>query len=279
MMQGMRSAERDTDPPAARADVPTSVVERAVSVLSAFDLEHTELGVSELARRAGLPKSTVHRTVGELVRLRLLEQDGPRLRLGMRLFELGQLVPRQRTLREAALPFLEDLRTATHATVHLAVLDGVEVVYVEILRGTEPPPLPSRVGGRLPAHATGVGKAILAFSAPEVVKARMDAGLTRRSPYTLVLPGPFTRELASIHEAGVSYDREESAVGVVCAAAPVFGPDGAVVGGLSVTGRAERLDVERMARAVPTPALALSRSLAGVGRAHRRYARAPADSG
>jgi DNA-binding IclR family transcriptional regulator len=278
-MQGMRSAERDNrpqrrDPPAAPPDAPTSVVERAVSVLSAFDLEHTELGVSELGRRAGLPKSTVHRTVGELVRLRLLEQDGPRLRLGMRLFELGQLVPRQRTLKEAALPFLEDLRTATHSTVHLAVLDGVEVVYVEILRGTEPPPLPSRVGGRMPAHATGVGKAILAFSPPEVVKARMDAGLSRRSPYTLVLPGPLTRELQTIHEAGVSYDREESAVGVVCAAAPVFGPDGKVVAGLSVTGRAERLDVERMAPAVRTAALALSRSLAGepsgAGRGTRR---------
>ncbi len=232
-------------------------------VLSAFDLEHTALGISELARRCGLPKSTVHRTVRELVRLRLLEHDGTQLRLGMLLFELGQLVPRQRTLREAALPYLEDLREATHATVHLAVLDGIEVVYVEILRGREPPPLPSRVGGRLPAHATGVGKAILAFSPPAAVAARIEAGLTRRSPYTVVLPGPLTRELQVIREAGVSYDREESALGVVCAAAPVFGAEGTVVAALSVTGRAERLDVERMAPAVRTAALTLSRSLAG----------------
>lgn len=253
----MRSTERDgRDGTSA-----ISVLERAISVLSVFDLEHTELGISELARRAALPKSTAHRMVGELVRLGILEQSGTRVRLGLRLFELGQLVPRQSTLREAALPYMEDLREATQSAVHLAVLEGVEVVYVEILRGRDRQALPSRVGGRMPAHATGVGKAILAFSAPEVVKARVEAGLTRRSPYTIVLPGHLARELQTIRETRVSFDREESAVGVVCAAAPVFGADGRVSGALSVTGRAERLDVERMAPAVRTAALALSRVL------------------
>lgn len=262
-MQGMRSADWD--------GAPASVLERAAGVLAAFDADRPEIGVSELARRTGLAKSTVHRLVGELTRLGLLEQSGSRVRLGMRLFELGQLVPRQRTLKEAALPFMEDLREATQANVHLAVLDGVEVVYVEILRVRDPQPhaqaLPSRVGGRMPAHATGVGKAILAFSPPEVVKARMDAGLPRHSPYTIIMPGALSRELRTINESGVSFDRQESAVGVVCAAAPVFGPDGLVQAGLSVTGRAERLDVERMAPAVRTAALALSRVLGAPPRA------------
>lgn len=253
----MRSTERNRR----QGSGAVAVLERALSVLSIFDLEHTELGISELARRAALPKSTVHRMVAEMVRLGILEQDGTRLRLGLRLFELGQLVPRQSTLREAALPYMEDLREATHSAVHLAVLEGVEVVYVEILRGRDRQVLPSRVGGRMPAHATGVGKAILAFSAPEVVKARIDAGLTRSSPYTILLPGPLARELNTIRAAGVSFDREESALGVVCAAAPVFGANGRVQGALSVTGRAERLDVERMAPAVRTAALALSRVL------------------
>jgi DNA-binding IclR family transcriptional regulator len=181
----------------------------------------------------------------------------------MHLFELGQLVPRQRNLKEAALPFLEDLREATQNNVHLAVLEGIEVVYLEILRVRNSQPLPSRVGGRMPAHATGVGKAILAFSPPEVVKARIDAGLTRRSPYTIIMPGPLTRELRTIAETGISYDRQESAVGIVCAAAPVFATDGAVAAAISVTGRAERLDIERMAPAVRTAALALTRHLGG----------------
>src|SRR5664279_612712 len=122
-MQGMRSTQRDSEP--------ESVLERGMSLLWAFDPDRPELGISELARRTGLPKSTTHRLAGELVRLGLLEQAGPRLRLGLRLFELGQLVPRQRTLRDAALPFMEDLREATQNSVHLAVLEGIEVVYVE----------------------------------------------------------------------------------------------------------------------------------------------------
>lgn len=251
----MRSAQWD--------DAPVSVLERALSILNAFGPDRTELGVSELSRRTGLAKSTTHRLVGELVRLGMLEPAGPAVRLGMHLFELGQLVPRQRTLKEAALPFMEDLREATHSNVHLAVLEGTEVVYVEILRVRDSQPLPSRVGGRMPAHATGVGKAILAHSPAPVVLARIDAGLTRRSPYTIIMPGTLTRELRTITETGVSFDRQESAVGIVCAAAPVFGPDGAVVAGLSVTGRAERLDIERMAPAVRTAALALTRHLGG----------------
>jgi len=249
----MRSAQWDGGP--------VSVLERAVSVLSAFDAEHPEMGISELARRTGLAKSTVHRLVGDLVRLGLLEQSANGVRLGIRLFEFGQLAPRHRTLKEAALPFMEDLREATQSNVHLAVLEGIEVVYLEILRVRDSQPLPSRVGGRMPAHATGVGKAIMAFSPPEVVKARVDAGLERRTAYTVIMPGALHRELLTIHETGVSFDRQESAMGVVCAAAPVFGPDGAVQAALSVTGRAERLDVERMAPAVRTAALALSRVL------------------
>ena len=248
----MRTAEWDGGP---------SVLARAAAVLDAFGADTTELGISELARRTGLAKSTAHRLAGELVRIGWLEQAGTKVRLGMHLFELGQLVPRQRALREAALPFMEDLREATNSNVHLAVLEGIEVVYVEILRVRDSQPLPSRVGGRLPAHATGVGKAILAYSPADVVKARIDAGLTRRTAYTVIMPGPLMRELATIRESGISYDRQESAMGVVCAAAPVFGADGRVLGGLSVTGRAERLDTERMAPAVRTAALTLSRQL------------------
>ena len=243
----------------------TSTMARAAAILDAFEPESDTLGVSELARRTGLAKSTVHRAAAELVRLGWLERHGTEFRLGLRLFELGQLVPRQRALKSAALPFMEDLREATNNNVHLAVLQGVEVVYLEILRVRDAQRLPSRVGGRMPAHATGVGKAILAFSAPEVVSARVDAGLPRRTAYTIVMPGALVRELQTVRQSGIDYDRQESAVGVVCAAAPVLGPDGHAVAGLSVTGRAERLDAERMAPAVRTAALALSRRLGGVG--------------
>jgi IclR family transcriptional regulator, acetate operon repressor len=218
-------------------------------------------GISELARRSGLAKTTVFRLVRELAACGLVEITPAGVRLGMRLFELGNSVPRQRSLKEAALPFMRDLHEATRETVHLAVLDGAEVVYIEITHGAHAPRLPSRVGGRMPAHATGVGKAILAFSPPEVAAALIDAGLERRTARTIVAPGALRRELARIRESGVSFDREESGPGIVCAASPVFGAGGMAVAALSLTGWSSRLDLARVAPAVRTAALALSRQL------------------
>jgi DNA-binding IclR family transcriptional regulator len=218
-------------------------------------------GISELARRAGLAKTTVFRLVHELAGYGLVELTPGGARLGMRLFELGSSVPRQRSLREAALPYMRDLREATRETVHLAVLDGAEVVYLAIRPGRHGPRLPSRVGGRMPAHATGVGKAILAFSPPGVAAALIAAGLERRTARTIVAPGALRRELARIRASGVSFDREESGPGIVCAASPVFGAGGAVVAALSLTGWSSRLDLDRVAPAVRTAALALSRQL------------------
>lgn len=251
-MQGMCSAERN--------DGPASVLGRAVLILDSL-ARGDVLGVSEMARRTGLAKTTVHRLVAELARYDLVEVTEGGIRLGMRLFELGQNVPRQRSLKEAALPYMRDLQQATRETVHLAVLDGAEVVYLEILHGTDVSRLPSRVGGRMPAHATGVGKAILAFSAPAVTDALIEQGLDRRTPHTIVMPGALRRELSRIAESYVSFDREESVPGIVCTASPVFGRDGAVVAAISLTGWSSRLDLERVAPAVRTAAIVLSRQL------------------
>ncbi|GAA2408980.1 IclR family transcriptional regulator [Actinomadura vinacea] len=234
---------------------------RVVAVLNAFRAEENAVGAAELARRTGLPKSTVHRIALSLVAEGLLERHGSGVRLGLRMFEIGQRVPRQRALRDAALPYMSDLREATGHTVHLAVLEGREVVYVEILRAPGGPPLPSRVGGRLPAHATGVGKAILAFSPPEVARAVLDGELPRLSERSTVAPGLLARELVGIRRAGVAFDHEESGHGVVCAASPVLGRGGEVLAALSVSGRSSRVRLNRVAPAVHTAALALSRTL------------------
>jgi DNA-binding IclR family transcriptional regulator len=239
---------------------PHSVVDRVMLVLGAFDGGEGELGLSEIARRSGLPKSTVHRLVGELAQHGMLGRRGNLIVPGMRLFELGALVARS-DLRAAALPHMADLRAATRQTVHLAVLHGHEVVYVEILRHADAPPLPSRVGGRMPAHATGVGKAILAACPPEVVDAVLDSPLRRLAERTITAPDILRRELAVVRQRGVAYDFGEARAGLVCAASAVCAPDGAVSGALSITGWAGRLDVRRMAPAVRTAALATSRSL------------------
>jgi IclR family acetate operon transcriptional repressor len=234
---------------------------RVVAVLGAFRGEENAVSPAELARRVGLPKSTVHRIVASLVDEGLLERHAAQVRLGVRLFEIGQRVPRQRVLRDAARPYLHDLSEATRQTVHLAILEGSQVVYVDILVAPGAPPLPSRVGGRLPAHATGVGKAMLAFSPPEVTQAVLDGGLARVSERSTVAPGLLVRELTGIRQTGVAYDHEESGPGIVCAASPVLGAGGEVLGALSVSGWSTRMRLDQVSPAVRTAALALSRTL------------------
>ncbi|WP_377639336.1 IclR family transcriptional regulator [Oryzobacter terrae] len=243
-----------------------SLLARATSLIEAFDDGRPVLTLAELSRRTGLAKSTVHRIAGELVSLRVLERqdDGGRggdgYRLGMWFFERGELVPVHRTLSEAALPVMEDLREATRQRIHLAVLDGVDVVYVEIL-GTGGLDLASRTGGRLPAHATGVGKVLLAYSSTAVVRARVDAGLPRMTPRTISTAAALTQELRKIRTVGMALDLEESHLGVSCVAAPVFGANHKVRAGLSATGATGSIDPGTLGPAVRTAAFTLSRVL------------------
>ncbi len=241
----------------------SSAVARVARVLDAFLRGGAEtLSLSELARRTALPKSTAHRLTHQLLEYGLLERDGMRLRLGLKLFELGALAPQQRALRDAARPTMTDLREATRHTVNLAILDGNEVVYLEILHGPDAPVVPTRVGGRWPVHATGVGKAILAFSPASVVDEVLAAPLIRVSERTVTGTGLLRQELHRIREVGVARDNEESRPGLVCAASPVLWPDGSVAGALSVSGWSNRMNVDRAAPAVRTAALTVSRALA-----------------
>jgi IclR family transcriptional regulator, acetate operon repressor len=251
----MRSAERDDGPP--------SVVGRVFQLVGAYGPADRALTIGQLAARTGIPKPTVHRLAGQLLATGALERTRDGYRLGMRMFELGQLVPLQRDLREAALPFLQDLYEAAHETAHLAVLDGTEVLYIEKISGRRRVRTGSRIGGRMPAHCTAVGKAILAFSPPEAVAAVLDGGLPPRTPFSITVPGVLKRQLATIARTGVAYDREEADIGVTCAAAPVFAYGRRVVAGISVTGLVTRLDPDRLAPTVLLAALGLSRQLSG----------------
>lgn len=238
-----------------------SVIDRVTALLGAFRAEDKQLGVSELARRANLPKSTVSRLVAELVEHRYLERDGTGVRLGLRLFELGELAAKPKELRSLALATMADLRDATGQTVHIAVLEGTEVVYIGILRGRDTPKLGSRVGGRLPAYATGVGKALLAFSTPDVAERVIDNGLVQLQPHTITDPGLLLRQLEKIRHSGIAYEREESGPGVTCAASPILTGNQHPVAAISVAGRVGLLDVRRVGPAVHTAALALGRNL------------------
>jgi IclR family transcriptional regulator, acetate operon repressor len=247
--------------PAHGSNGETSAAGRITSVLDAFRDDREAMTVSELARRASLPKTTTHRLTAELIRCGLLERADGELRLGLKLFELGQLVPQQRSLRDAARPVMADLREATRHSVNLGILEGSDVVYVDILAGPDSPRLPTRVGGRWPAHATAIGKAILAFSDAAVVQGVLDAGMGRVSERTITSPELLRQELDRVRESGLAYDSEESRPGLVCVASPVHGPGGQVAGALSVSGWSARMKPDRAGPAVRTAALTISRAL------------------
>ena len=232
------------------------------ALLAAFGPDDIALGVNELARRTAIPKATVSRLVGDMAEAGLVERVGAKVGLGLRLFELGQNASRRRSVREVALPFMADLREACGQTIHLAILDGTDVVYVEILPGRNAPRFPSAVGRRLPAHATGVGKALLAGSPDEVVDAAVAAGLTRVGPRTITAPGALRRQLKWIAASGLAYEHEESAPGVACVASTITVDGGPPVAAISASGWIGKVDIRRVGPAVRTTALSIGRVLA-----------------
>jgi DNA-binding IclR family transcriptional regulator len=203
-----------------------SVTLRALSILDAFDVTHQRLSLTEIARRSELPLATAHRHVRELLDWRALQrrEDGT-YQIGSRLWHLGLLSPMHTELRELALPHLQDLYAATGATVHLAVRDGAEALYVERLGGVRSVPVVSRPGGTLPLHATAVGKVLLSWAPPEVRRFVL-ARLRRLTPYTVVEPGRLAAQLDEVRRAGVAWTREEMALGASSIAVGVATADG-----------------------------------------------------
>ncbi|MFJ1749980.1 IclR family transcriptional regulator [Streptomyces sp. NPDC088116] len=250
----MSPAERDGDAPAAGG------LDRAAAIFGAFDATHRALTLAALVARSGLPRSTAHRTADRMIRLGWLDKPKDRYRIGNRLFEIASLAPIRLQLREAVLPFLQDLHSATKVTVQLGVLDGAQVLLVEKITGHRPMPMLSQVGGIIPAHCSALGRAILAYSDTETIDAVLAAGLERRTPRTLTDPVAVLRELTAIPPRGWAVEREEGNIGVSCVAAPVFGPLGEVAAALSVTGPSGLIRAQTIGPAVRLAAAAASRA-------------------
>lgn len=244
---------------------PASVLGRAFALLGAFGPTAPRLTLTDLAARSGLALSTTHRLAGELVRLGALERSEGWYYPGMRLFELAQLSRPIAYLRQAALPFMEDLYEATHQIINLGILDGLEVVYIERISGHQAAEVPSRTGGRFPAHCTGLGKAQLAF----LPRARREELLTRplpgRTRGSITDAAGLRRELDIVAERGVACDREETEPGIACIAAPVLDRSGRPVAALSVTGSVGRINQAALAPAVRTASLGVARVLRHAG--------------
>lgn len=240
-----------------------TVTARVLGVLAAFDAAHTVLTLTEIGRRAGLPLSTAHRLVGELTDWGALERGGDgRYRIGLRLWEVGALAPRSVGLREAALPFLADLHEVTGENVQLAVLDGTEVVYVDRISGRGAVNVITRVGGRLPLHATGVGLVLLAHAPPELQEQVLAAPLRRYTDRTICSPTELRRVLADVRRTGVAVSDRQIELVALSVAAPVRGPRDEVVAALSVVVPSAGSDARAYVPVVRAAARGVSRTLA-----------------
>lgn len=242
-----------------------SSLSRGLSLLELFSPDESAISISEMARRTGMPKSTTHRLVVDLMRWGALERGRNGVRLGVRLFELGHLVPDHSRLRELAIPFAHSLNEITHLTTNLAVREGSEIIYLEKINSLDLRVPHSRIGGRLPMHCTGLGKAILAFGTPQFVDSVLGAPLLSLAPKTITDPSVLRRELAGIRKTRIAYDFEESHPDLFCVAAPIFTRRNRVIGAISVTGATSESQARSFAGVVLASAQALSRALgAGV---------------
>src|SRR5580692_4972089 len=191
-----------------------SSVATAIELLKAFSEDEVEIGISALAKRLGVAKSTSHRLATTLVSENLLEQDrvSGKYRLGIALFRLGTLVRRRMNVSEVARPHLFSLRQTTNETVHLAILDGTEIMYVYYLESTQAIRMRSDLGGRKPAYCTAEGQAILAFGPPDVVDRVAKGGLRARTPQTITDPNKLLKALTLVRQRGYAMDDEESEI-------------------------------------------------------------------
>jgi IclR family KDG regulon transcriptional repressor len=238
-----------------------STVHKAMAVVSAFSYEEPVLGVSELARRLGIGKSTVHRILATLAADGFVERTpDDRYRLSIKLYELGQQVAASNELRERAHPVLERLRNESGETAHLAVLAGTDVVYLDRLESPHMLHLMTRIGRRRAAHATSSGKCLLAYGPPAAVATVVAGGLARLGPRTISSPALLRRALVDVRARGYAVSVEESAPGVVSVAAPIFDVTGACVAAMSVAGPISRMPPESLDRFARLVLAATSRS-------------------
>lgn len=250
-----------------RPDISSAAVERALEILET--LAHRERGLtnSELSRRLAIPKSSASYLLRTLEARGYLKRErlGGRYRLGLKVLNLGQGVQPYLELRRVALPVLNRLARDTGITVHLAVLDHGEAVYVERVEGSGSDKPDTWVGRRIKLHSTAVGKAIAAhLPACELESAIAEHGLKMRTFNTITSDARLMHELEKVRALGFAVDDEENNTGARCVAAAVLDGFGRIIGALGVCGttmQIERSSLRRKAESIIDAARELSAQL------------------
>jgi DNA-binding IclR family transcriptional regulator len=251
----------DLDASAATRQLPPSMVERVTLIMDAFERRTTTLTLEQVTARTRLPRSTAHRILDQLVQVAWLEHTSFGYALGPRALGFGGQDGSHGEIRAAAAPVLQELFLRTGLVVHLAVLEDAQIHYLDKLGGQLAAILPSRVGGRAPAHTTAIGKAMLAWVDPERVDQLSGGRLVRRTERSIGDLAVLHQELGRIRTRhGLAYESGESVRGIACVAAAIRGYRGAVAA-ISLCGEARNTQLERVAPLVLDGAREVSREL------------------
>lgn len=229
------------------SDYNVRAVERALQILSCFDDQHPERGISEIAQAVDLHKATAHRIVTTLVNYGYLERagDGQKYRLGLVLPELGSQVIRRMDLRREALPYMLQLVEQWDETCDLSIYNQNQVFYVEVVRGDRALSITAAVGQRLPAYCTASGKLFLAYLSSEEIDAFLSHSLHPYTENTITSREELLKQFKIIRSQGYAVDKEEMEEGVCAIAAPICNDQGKVVAAMSIPSPVSRLDKER----------------------------------
>lgn len=243
-------------------ELPKSVTARVFAVLETFDGRHRHQNLAAISRRSRLPLSTAHRLVHELVGLGALIRtvDGS-YEISSKIWRLGILASLHSDLREIALPYMEDIYELGNDAVQIGVLDGFRCLIVERIAGSRTLSVVSKPGARLPLHASGVGKVLLAHSNQELQNAVLGS-LDRFTANTITEAATIEKQLSLIKSLGYAHSREELAIGATSLAVPITGYGNRVIAALGIVTPAENRDLERMISVLRVSAAALSRKLA-----------------
>lgn len=254
-----RSSDGDAD----RASGLTAP-QKVFAILDTLYRSRRPLTLSAIGRNCGMPLTTVHRILGELVDWGGLERDERgRYRIGLHMWELGSLAPRSTGLVDAALPFLEDLYEATHENVRLGVREGTEVIFVSHLSGHGSVPLRTRAATRLPMPTTGVGLVLLAHAPLDVIDDVLEQKLPKFTPHTVPDSGTLRRMLADVRRDGWAICDRQMTSDAVSVAAPIRSTTGEVMAAVSVAVRGDGpAAVREHIPAVLMAARGISRALA-----------------
>ena len=244
-----------------------SSVEKSLDVLAAFaGSDTTGLGVSEIARRTGLSKSTVHRILALMLPAGAVVKSSGMYRLGPLVFNLTSVATSERTkvIGDVLTPFLTALFEQTRTTVNLAYVHGTEVIMVNKLFSVSKRGTPGRIGERAPVHCTAIGKAIVAFDPPVLEQVLSARELVPWTAHSITEPDVLRAQLAEVKETGIAYNRDELLEGTSSIAAPIFGVGEAPVAAMSVTSFSDSFEPER---SIPI----LRRVVANASRAFRDF--------